>query len=323
MFSPRFAGLALGALLLVGAAGCSAGSATETDTTSRPDNALDFAPVRIPGGGVLFYSRRGGNDDLYILHHGEEENLTRTSNLMEVEPDVSPDGRTIVFSAGPDHGSADLWMMDSDGTNRRRLHADPEVALYGPRFSPDGHRIAFGEVQHEDGAREDVYLISAQGGDVRNLTGHLDGNFAAPFWSPDGSTLLLRHSRPDHYPELALLDVEHGELQAVSEWGLQLLSADWIGIGDYLIIAAMDPQSGSRLTKLYLAEMPTPGELANQPVRLTASEAEYEYFPSWDPVEDALLYSYGNYRDGFAIASISRRELEMRISEIEHDAGQH
>ena len=323
MHLPRFAGLALGTFLLAGAAACSASSATETQQSSRPDNALDFAPVRIPNGGVLFYSRRGGNDDLYVTHHGEEENLTRTANLVEVEPDVSPDGGTIVFAAGPDHGSADLWVMDSDGANRRRLHADPDVALYGPRFSPDGQQIAFGEVQHEDGAREDVFLISAEGGEVTNLTAHLDGNFAAPFWSPDGSALLLRHSRPEHYPELALLDVESGELQAVSEWGLQLLSADWIGIGDYLIIAAMDPQSGSRLTRLYLAEMPTPGLLANRPVRLTASEAGYEYFPSWDPVEDALLYSYGTYRDGFAITSISRRALELRINEIEHGAGHH
>ena len=61
--------------------------------------------------------------------------------------DVSPDGQKIVFevqtySMEANKGNSDIYLVNSDGTN---LHAFKNSSKNetGPKFSPDGKRIAY------------------------------------------------------------------------------------------------------------------------------------------------------------------------------------
>jgi dipeptidyl aminopeptidase/acylaminoacyl peptidase len=111
---------------------------------------------------------------------------------------VSPDGRTIVFTVGtPDLGKAKLpthiWTMDADGSNVRQI-------TYGtssegsPIFSPDGKSIAF--VSSRDGS-DNIYVISLSGGEARKLT-NVSTGVSDPLWSPDGKWIAFSS---DVYPE--------------------------------------------------------------------------------------------------------------------------
>ena len=69
-------------------------------------------------------------------------NLTRTPKVHEHYPQVSPDGKRICFVAdeGEDRETVrSLWIMDSDGGNRRRLvdHARE------PFWSPDSRTLGY------------------------------------------------------------------------------------------------------------------------------------------------------------------------------------
>jgi Tol biopolymer transport system component len=69
-----------------------------------------------------------------------------------------------------------------------------------PRWSPDGHWIAY-DSRSSDSGREgdaDIYVISAEGGQPRNLTLEASGDVAedvAPTWSRDGKWIYFGSTR--------------------------------------------------------------------------------------------------------------------------------
>lgn len=65
----------------------------------------------------------------------------------EHHPDWSPDGSELLFlsnrTGDPDNNArTDVWLMNSDGTNARRLTRG-DVGASAARFAPDGRRVAF------------------------------------------------------------------------------------------------------------------------------------------------------------------------------------
>ena len=76
-------------------------------------------------------------------------NLLAQEVYFQMDPSISPDGQTIVFSY-----EGDLWKVMADGGEAQRLTAmDGEETL--PRISPDGKWIAFSATQY---GNKDVYL---------------------------------------------------------------------------------------------------------------------------------------------------------------------
>ena len=102
----------------------------------------------------------------------------------------SPDGRRIVFarllSAPPRESQFDLFVVNRDGTNQRRLTRTPEDGEATPAWSPDGRRIAFTE--HAHGGTPHIVVMNADGTGHRELR---EGTH--PAWSPNGKTIAYTH----------------------------------------------------------------------------------------------------------------------------------
>lgn len=62
------------------------------------------------------------------------------------DPDVSPNGKLIVFLDEP--GNQPLWIMKSDGSSRRQIPTPVHTFIAHPTFSPDGKHIVFLDSSH-------------------------------------------------------------------------------------------------------------------------------------------------------------------------------
>jgi hypothetical protein len=94
----------------------------------------------LPGGRELVYSMAGS---LWRQTIGADEavELTHATGAYDYQPDVSADGRSVVFSRY-DGAGLELWRLDLASGREQRLTSDGAVNVE-PRLSPDGRRLAW------------------------------------------------------------------------------------------------------------------------------------------------------------------------------------
>ncbi|MBW8038622.1 MAG: S9 family peptidase [Planctomycetes bacterium] len=102
------------------------------------------------------------------------------------DPQVSPDGRGIVFvlrktDLQDNRGRTDLWIIGVDGKGHRRLTSHPEND-FNPRWTPDGKSIWFISTRSES---SQVWRIRVDGGEADQVT-DVPLDVANLLVSPDG-----------------------------------------------------------------------------------------------------------------------------------------
>lgn len=105
------------------------------------------------------------------------------------DPQISPDGKTIVYRRNgmnimTDQSFGRLWTISSDGTKHRKL-TNRETNESSPRWSPSGDRIAFVSAS-EHGS--EIYILWTDTGQLTKIT-ELDGSPSGLSWSPDGKEI--------------------------------------------------------------------------------------------------------------------------------------
>lgn len=117
-----------------------------------------------------------------------EGHFEKSLYLQERPFAVSPDGTTIVYSSLLT-GHGDLYQMDAEGKNPRRLTSDPEYEG-GPSYSPDGKWIAFCRETHKCGH---IWIMASDGTASRQITSGSDYD-TNPRFTPDGSRIWFQRT---------------------------------------------------------------------------------------------------------------------------------
>lgn len=109
--------------------------------------------------------------------------LTVTSNVANLRPALSPDGKRVAYQSNQ-VGTFHIYVMDSDGKNSKQISSG-DVDDRHPAWSPDGNAIA---VDSGSATRREIWVIdiASQRRTQVTRTG-LTATF--PSWSPDGKRL--------------------------------------------------------------------------------------------------------------------------------------
>ena len=120
---------------------------------------------------------------------GRITHLTRDPAL-ELDPALSPDGRTIAYAAGP-LGDMRIFVRQIDGGRPIAIAEGLHEHQRWPQWSPDGSRIVFqaGQAERQNNPRtrpNALYIVPALGGTARPLVRDSSWSAITPAWSPDG-----------------------------------------------------------------------------------------------------------------------------------------
>ena len=102
-----------------------------------------------------------------------------------LSPTWSPDNKQIAF-AGNHDGKFQIYAMNSDGTNVRRL-TNNKAEESSPAWAPDGAAIVF--VSDREGEHPALFLMSADGSQQQRLIFSKRQDFCFPAWSSDGKNI--------------------------------------------------------------------------------------------------------------------------------------
>jgi TolB protein len=168
------------------------------------------------GGRILFV--KGSN--IWAYADGRARQLT-TGGVWR-QPQWSPDGSEIAFVYAGLSNFTEIFVMNVDGSDQRRLTRSQSSSLSDndwvlhPIWSPSGDQIVY--VSDSDTYHPTVWLMSKDGSGKRQLLRASGFQEAADSlaWSPDGSRLAVTAFGPT-VSQVLLVDVARGTTQRLTD----------------------------------------------------------------------------------------------------------
>ncbi len=202
--------------------------------------------TREPGTLTLLDVRRDGSllltlDAVRAGMVGRADGETKERDLSwldwSVPDDLSPDGKTVVFTEAGEGGGENYgaYTRNTDGSPAVRLGDGSAYAL-----SPDGKWVISGHLQ----VPSQLSLLPTGAGEARPLT-HDAINHVRARWFPDGKRFPFLGSEPGHGVRLYVQDMDGGAPRAITPEGVS--ATQWEISPDGKLVAAVGPDQNGYL----------------------------------------------------------------------------
>jgi Tol biopolymer transport system component len=255
-----------------------------------------FAPALSPDGTTLVFVHTDGTLPYIATMDADGSGMrVLTEKVLGIDPVWSPDGSRIAFvGTRPLPWNRDIWVIDTDGTNLRRVTRD-RWDDRNPEWSPDGEHIAF--VRHpvsgqgtEFANSVDIWVAPASGGLATRLTND-PGWSGDPAWSPDGGRIVYVRGHDSTTGIWVMHSDGSGKHRLLSRSG-PFFAPQWSPDGSKIAVLVFEDFNSSTINNgsfmqsvavcsvrvLDLAK----GEMVNLGVRISSSDQRARWLPSSD-----------------------------------------
>ena len=193
----------------------------------------NYGPAWSPDGArIAFGSNRDGQPSLYVMRASDGGDVIRLTSGTEMsgKPTWSPDSRRLAFTCGVMGTSADVCVVNADGSGFARLTTTGTDG--GADWSPDGTRIAFVTYRFSVDGYGDIATMAPDGSNVTRISRQSVQYPGGLDWSPGGTS--IAYSRPycSVFPDDCLGENGGGSEGDVLFYGVRfVMNADGTGVG--------------------------------------------------------------------------------------------
>ena len=142
-----------------------------------------LAPAFSPDGKKLFVIGQQLRGELQRLDSKSGHFVPFLNGISADFVEFSRDGAWLLYVAYPE---GTLWRCRPDGREPLQLTFAP-IEVMMPHWSPDGKRILF---HGPGGGHDEVYIVSAQGGEPLPIARNSGRRMMGPTWAPDGNSIM-------------------------------------------------------------------------------------------------------------------------------------
>ncbi|MDA2922479.1 hypothetical protein MYX07_04415 [Patescibacteria group bacterium AH-259-L07] len=147
--------------------------------------------------------------DIFIVNSdgSEFKPIANDKDIFEFAISFTPDGKAITFVTIDDvNFTYGIWIMDSEGNNKRNLRLSNDVIFRHPRQSPDGTQISYFSVGK--GEKPTIFVMDKDGMKSIALTNpDVDEASRQASWSPDGKQFVYSSKKSGNF-DIWIMDVD-------------------------------------------------------------------------------------------------------------------
>jgi TolB protein len=209
--------------------------------------------------------------------------------MQQLSGEPGPFDTRIAFISNRS-GSKELYVMDYDGHNVRRLTSTNSINLV-PSWSPDGGLLAFVSFMERN---PDLFILTLKDGFLQRLNIRTTRSFNGGVWSPKGSLFAFGASREGN-SEIYVMNQDGSGFRQLTNHFAQDVAPSFSPDGRQ--IAFVSDRSGN--PNLYITDI-----RGESPRRLTF-EGKYNASPAWSPRGDRIAFVCRNDRGRDDICTIA------------------
>jgi len=238
---------------------------------------------------LVYLAPASGIANLFVIDPQNAQTQRLTSEPFGIyDFAISPDGTRIAYSAdrAMDDAERDLYLINSDGSGRRRLVACDGQVCQAISWSPDGTRIAFerrtlvqGVVGRSPGPGR-IWLADVNTGETAPLFGDSQQIASLPRYAPAGDRLAFYDPTAAAVVVVDLATDQRVELPSVLGD-----SGTWSPDGMQLVYPELEAFEAGRYDQLLRANL-----VANIITAVTPLGPARNSGPVWSPLGDAIAF---------------------------------
>ncbi|HYO50138.1 MAG TPA: hypothetical protein VEW94_09835 [Chloroflexia bacterium] len=248
----------------------------EGSTSWSPDGRSIAIQASVNGFSTIVRITLGGDNKPLP---NESVQLTADIKADSALPAWSPDGSMIAFQSKRDGGEHQVFVMDINGNNKRRI-SDGKGFAGQPAWSPDSKSVVYVAGERADPTvPKDMYVAPAAGGEPKKILSR-GTSLRRPLWTADGKYIVCVEGPGERNQSLLVLNADGTSPRVIVD---AAQTPQLSPLGDRVAFYVVDQDIGSDVFVISIAEGSTPTNLTTQ--------SPEDYYPAWSPDASRLAWA--------------------------------